>query len=188
MTQLFKDLLIAPAIAVGPDSVQIDVGNAPVPGSAAVTIARVARPLRMAQCRLVNFQVSVAAASDFGSLKLLDLPTDRALVVGTSVNLTTVPVGFASDVGTAVHLALGTVATASTTFLNAGEDNLCPDLTGTGAGSPGAVNGGSGATETNVLLAAGAKSIFVNVADPVTAGTGTLTLNGIITVFYLDLD
>lgn len=133
---------------------------------------------------LDDFAVTVAAASDFGGTKLCDLPNTNFLLLGIVVDLVSTLTGFTSNAGSALDLALGTVVTASTGFTNAGEDDLLQKLDGAGAGSPGTVKGASDATVANQYLVAAARSIFVNVADPVTAATGTVTLDGTIEVVY----
>lgn len=136
------------------------------------------------QLRLTAFPITVAAASDFGSGKICDLPNTNLLLLGVVVDLTTTLTGFTSNAGSAVDLALGTVATASTGFTNAGEDDICQKIDGAGAGSPGTVKGASDATVGNQFLVAAARSLFVNIADPVTAATGTVTLSGTIELVY----
>jgi hypothetical protein len=136
------------------------------------------------QFRLTAFPITVAAASDFGSAKLCDLPDTNFILHGIVVDLTSTMTGFTSNAGSAVDLALGTVATASTGFSNAGEDDLLQKLDGAGASSPGTVKGASDATVANQFLAAAARSLFVNIADPVTAATGTVTLSGTIELIY----
>lgn len=136
------------------------------------------------QLRLTNFAVTVAAANDFGSAKVCDLPDTNFLLLGVVVDLTSTMTGFTSNAGSAVDLALGTVATASTGFTNAGEDDILQKIDGAGAGSPGTVKGASSAALANQFLVAGARELFVNIADPVTASTGTVTLSGTIELVY----
>lgn len=153
-----------------------DISSQPTPVSG-VTLDL--KPLQLQRVRLglAGKTVSVAAADDFGSLKICDLPSTNILVLGANVNLNTTQAGFTSNNGSAIDCALGTAATASTDFSNANEDNLMEKVDGTGttAGSvrgAGMSDGGLAA----VKLAAGAKSVYLNIADPVTTATGTLTL------------
>lgn len=132
--------------------------------------------------------VAVAAADDFGSMKLCDLPTGNIMVLGVNVDLVCTQAGFTSNNGTAIDAAIGTVATASADFSNAGEDNLMTKVDGTGTTSglikgAGASDGGLGP----VLLAAGAKAIYLNIADPSTTA-GVLTLvSGWVEILYIDM-
>lgn len=139
--------------------------------------------------KLSAFSVSLLAANDFGSAKLCDLPASNLVIHGAVVDLTSTQTGFASNAGTAVTMAIGTVATASTNFANAGEKNILGAITGTGAGSPGAEKGSSqeNGAVIDVLLAPGAKALYLNVGDPVTAGTGVVAFSGVIDVYYTDL-
>jgi len=159
--------------------------------SAANSISLDAAPVlpQRIRLRLSGQVLSVAAANDYGSLKLCDLPAGNLIMLGVIVDLTGVVAGFASDVGTAVDLALGTVVTASTTFVNAGEDDLMEKIDGTGAGTTATLKG-AGMTDgslANVKLPAGAKAVWLNASDPVTTGTGTITLSGVVDLYYLDL-
>jgi hypothetical protein len=149
------------------------------------------KPLQLQRVRLnlAGKTISVAAADDFGSLKICDLPTSNLLMLGVNVNLNTTQSGFTSNNGTAIDCALGTVATASADFSNAGEDSLMEKVDGTGttAGSvrgAGMSDGGLAA----VKLAAGAKSVYLNIADPCT-GAAVLTLgaDSWVDLWYADL-
>lgn len=152
-------------------------------------IAKGARPINYDTLTLASFVVSLAAADDFGSRKLCDLPNTGIIIVGAVIEVAGTVAGFASNVGTAVDLAVGTVATASTTFANAGEKDIIPKIDGTGASTTATVKGQSTTTEKNLFVAPGSSNaIYINVSDPVTSGTGTLTLDGFVTVLWIDLD
>jgi len=162
--------------------------NLPTPVSG-VGIDVLAQQLQHIRLKLSGKTVSVAAADDFGSLKLCDLPTTNLIMLGVIVNLNTTQAGFTSNNGTAIDAALGTVATASTDFSNAGEDDLMTKVDGTGT-TAGSVRG-AGASDgalSNVLLAAGAKAIYLNIADPsTTAGVLTLGDDSYVDLIYIDL-
>jgi hypothetical protein len=168
------------------DSARVTSGDAVTPGTG-VTLERLGRQVQMARLRLTNFVVNVAAASDFGSTKLLDLPAGNVIVVGGIADLTALVAGFTTNTVEAVDLALGTVAMASIDFSGAGEDDVTPKIDGVGAGTTGTIKGATGNTEKLLFKAAGANAVFINVADPVAAGTGVLTLNGLIDIAYIDL-
>lgn len=169
---------------------KLGAGLSPVPNAAqGVTVNRGARLVQAETFLLTNFVVSLAAADDFGSKKLCDLPNTGAIILGSVIEVAGLVAGFASNVGTAVDLALGTVATASTTFANAGEKDLIAKIDGTGAGTTATVKGQTATAEKLVFVAPGSSNaIFINVSDPVTSGTGTFTMSGFVTVFWIDLD
>lgn len=167
------------------DSFEVRAGGIAqcVPVAGVIRRAR-AYPLHREVLTLAAFPISVLAANDFGSAKVCDLPTRAFLFMGAVVNLTSTLSGFTSNAGSALDLALGTVATASTTFANAGEKDLLQKLDGAGAGSPGTVAGVSDATAGGIFKASAARSVFINVSDPVAAGTGSLLLSGTIELVY----
>lgn len=137
--------------------------------------------------RLSGLSVSVAAADDFGSVKLCDLPSDNLLILGAVVELTSTQSGFTSNNGSAIDLAIGTAATASTDFSGSNEKNLVAKIDGTGT-TAGSIKGGSVEGSVGVVaLAQGAKSVYINVADPVTSATGTILLSGYIDLIVVDL-
>lgn len=152
-----------------------------------VALTEQVKPPKEAVLTLTDAEIEVAAADDFGNLLLLTLPNTNIRVLGVVVDLAVALDGFASDVATTLDMAVGTVLTASTDFSNAGEDNLCQKIDGVGAGTPGTVKGASDSTIADVELTAAADNkIYLNAACPVTADTGTLTLNGTVKVLYED--
>lgn len=172
------------------DGRKVSHGLGLVPNTAAgARVDQHSRPMQRSIINLSAFAVSVAAANDFGSTKLCDLPNTAILIVSCALELTGTVAGFTSDVGTAVDLALGTVATASAAFSNAGEKDLIPKIDGTGAGTTATIKGQGTTTEKLLFIAPGSSNaIYVNVADPVTTGTGILTLSGFVIVNWFDLD
>lgn len=129
--------------------------------------------LQRVEIDLSGLVISMAAADDFGSAKIMDLPAGNILVVLSTLDASFVVAGCASNVGTAVKNALGSAATASTALTGTGENNLIGVLTATGGGSTGTAK--KDAASANVLLAAGAHAIYLNASSAVTSGTGTLT-------------
>lgn len=144
-------------------------------------------PVRSILFTVSALAISMAAADDFGSAKLCDLPNTNLIILGAAVDLTGTVSGFTSDVGTAVDLAIGTVATASAAFSNAGEKDIVPKIDGTGAGTTATITGRNTTTEKLAFIAAGASNaLYINASDPVTSGTGVLTLSGTVEIFYVD--
>lgn len=143
--------------------------------------------LRREKLTLTNFTVDVLAANDYGSSKLFTFPANNILFLFALLDLTALVAGFATNTVATVDLALGTVATTSTDFSNAGEDDITLKIDGVGAAATGTIKGVSDSTLVNQFIAAGTNAVYANVSDPVTTGTGTLTLNGVIEITYLDL-
>lgn len=134
--------------------------------------------------KLTGMVAAVLAANDYGSVKLCDLPNTQILVLGVIVDLSAAVAGTGSSLAN-VDLAVGTVATASAAFSNAGEKNLCPKIDCT---AQGVIDGASGSTETNVLIAAGASNaVYLNVATGNITTDGSVTLDGFVDIIYLDI-
>lgn len=150
-----------------------------------VTLETQCSAVKRAKLKLTNFVVTVDADDDFGSTKLCDLPNSNLLILGAMVDLTAVGAGgFTLEQN--LDLAIGTVATASADFSNAGEDNIVAKIDGTAGG---VVDGSSISIGALVPIAAGASNdVFVNVATGDIATDGTVTLNGFIVIYYIDID
>ena len=133
--------------------------------------------------------ISVAAANDYGSSKLFDLPNTELLIIAAVINLDVTFVNFTSLAGSVLDVALGTVATASTTFANAGEKDVMQKIDGTDVSSGiGKVKGQTdGSTHLKHVVAGASNAIFLNVSDPVASGTGTLSVFGWAEILFLDL-
>lgn len=173
-----RTVLVNPVI----DGQDLHASLSVTPSTGAVLIPQF-QQLRRARLKLTSFAIAVAAADDFGSLKLCDLPNSQLLVVGAIVDLDATVTGTGSSLA-AVDLAIGTVATASTNFANAGEKNVVDKLDCTSGG----VIDGAAATAINLLIAAGASNaLYVNVATGNISTAGVVTLNGYIDIIYVDL-
>jgi hypothetical protein len=160
---------------------------APTP-TAGVTVTESAKVDNTIVLTLAAKAVSVASGDDFGSVELLTLPNRNLLIVACVVDLAATVAGLATETVETVDYAIGTVATASKTFANAGEDNLTPKIDGVGAAAAGTVKGASSSATINVHIAAGASNkVFLNVGTEVTADTGTVTVTGTITLVIRDL-
>lgn len=162
-----------------------------LPITAASGVVATDRPhfIRKIRLQLTSKAVSMAAANDFGGSKIGDLPATNLIVLGVVVDLAVTVAGLAVNTAAALDVAVGTATTASTDFSNAGEDNLMAKVDGVGGTATGTVKG-AGASDgalANVLLAAGAKAVYLNASSAVTSGTGTATFTGWVDVFYIDL-
>lgn len=150
-------------------------------GVVAVDHTRLMRKVRL---MLTNFTVTDLGANDYGSLKLCDLPNTALLFVGAVVNLTAAGTGGVDTIAN-LDVAVGTVATATTAFSNAGEKNLCPKID---VSSGGVCQGQSTSSETNVFITAGSSnSVYLNIGDVISTD-GTVVFNGYVELFYYDLN
>jgi hypothetical protein len=147
------------------------------------TLGKFERSIRVARFYLTNLTADVLAANDYGSKKLCDLPNTALVIVGAVVDLTAAVTGTGSSLAN-VDLAIGTVATASANFSTAGEDNLVAKIDCT---AQGVIDGASGATETNVFVAAGTNAVYINVATGDISTAGTVVLNGVVDLLYIDV-
>lgn len=184
MVQKLRGRVVAPGLQIAGAPV-----ITPLLPTAATGVTAAARtlPVRSMLFTVTALALTMSAANDYGSVKLCDLPNTNLIILGAAVDLTGTVSGFASDVGTAVDLAIGTVATASAAFSNAGEKDIVPKIDGTGAGTTSTIVGANTSTEANKFIAAGASNaLYINASDPVTSGTGTLTLTGTVEIFYID--
>lgn len=181
MPQKFRGLQNIPSLVA--DEHRVSHGTSPTPNSAGgVSMEKFSRPPQWVRLRLTAAVLSMTAANDYGSLKLADLPNANLQILGAKFALTATMAGFASNVGTALDVALGTVATASAAFSNAGEKDLIPKVDATGAGATATIAGAGTSTEAEKFIAAGTNAVYLNASSPVTSGTGTLTITG-----YVDL-
>jgi hypothetical protein len=154
--------------------------------TASITVAEKGSVIHRSVLSLAAKSVSVLAANDYGSTKLVDLPNTNILIVGCIVDLTATLTGGCLTAGAAtVDVAIGTVATTTTAFSNAGEKNLCPKID---MSAGGVAQGANTASETNVLIAAGASNaIYLNVGEVISPPDGTVVFSGLITILYVDL-
>ena len=126
--------------------------------------------------------IDVAAANDYGSCELCLLPNADIKILaakikggnGTPTGGGVVLSGFASNAGSALDVSIGTAAASNATLSGTMVDVL-QKLDGTdvipGVGN---VNGFTDKSTSGVVISAGASNkLYLNVADPVTAGTAT---------------
>jgi len=181
MTAKVRQRTLMPNLVLPADQ----LGQAPTMASG---ITNEAQPLVIRRERIVldGVTVAITAALDYVAQELLTLANTNAIIFGTVVNLVGVGDGTGVDTIENVDIAVGTVATTSTDFSNAGEDNLCEkiDLTAAGVGQ-----GDSLDNTTPALVFVGAAAdnkIYLNMACAITAD-GSVTFTGTIDVFWADL-
>lgn len=168
------------------DGAVIDNGDSVTPNIAAgVSIDTRARPVRMARLTLTGVEVDIAAADDFGSVKLLDFPAGTVIVLGVNLDLVATADGAVITDVTAVDYAVGSVALTSTDFSNAGEDNLVAENDVAAAGVMNART--TAALALPLTLDAGNNDVYLNVQAAVASGTGTVSFTGTVDVFYFDI-
>lgn len=168
------------------DGAVLDNGD-PVTANVAsgVKLENLARPVRVARLTLTDVEVSIAAASDFGSVKLIDFPAGTIVVFGVNLDLVAVADGSVITDVTAVDYAVGTAALASTDFSGAGEDNLVAENDVAALGVMNART--TAALGLPLTLNAGNNDVYLNVQAAVASGTGTVTFSGTVDIFYFDI-
>lgn len=189
MTLKIKQPTLIPNLV---DGLSVAVSESPV---STITIADQAMTVRRARLRLTNTVISVAAAEDFGSVKLVDLPNRNMLIMGVEVDCSVVKGGVTNGIiaTTDLDMSIGTAAASSTTLastmINIIEKKDIDDnaLTVTFAGH-------SNDNATSVApfkIADGASSALYMNAVPVGGITvvagDTLTVTGTVDIYYMDL-
>lgn len=170
------------------DTIRDDGYKAITGGNADVSNADKSRVVREATFTFDdNVDVAIPQANPYGNVKLGDLPATNVIILGAIIDIAVTGSNLTPDAD--LSLALGTVATASADFSNAGEDNLIEGV----APSSGDVKSASGTDGgiSNVLVPAGTAGLYLNIGAnpaPTGGGTATVTTGGTIRVFYIDLE
>lgn len=151
---------------------------------AALALNERLNPYRRTRINFTNLVVSVTAALDYGSALLFTYPNSNVLFLGAVVDLTAVEDGTGITDVTAVDFALGTVPLASTTFANAGEQDMVAEGDVAAGGRMEGVT--SDSLDTKMLAAAADNEVYINVQATISAD-GSVTLSGYVDVVYLDL-
>lgn len=130
--------------------------------------------------------ISVLAANDFGSVKIVDLPPTNLQFFGAQVDLVIQGTGGVAGSLGSVDLALGQVATASVDFTNVGEDNVIVAVSATAGGL---VKGGGFIAGFSLFAAQGVSpEIFLNAGINPGVADGTIeVVSGTITLVYFDV-
>lgn len=159
------------------------------PAAGVTAAAAAAMFLKKVTITVVGKIATVADADDFGSVEILTLPDKNLVFVGAEVDLTLTKDGTGLLAATTLDAALGTAA-ASNTTLSGLMLNIHPksDLD---ADDLAAVWKSHGLATTPVLtgvLDAATNKIYVNVAAVTEVGVaGTVTVDGVIDLYFLDL-
>lgn len=151
------------------------------PSASVVAAGRYPIP-RVEVLTLTAKSISVAAADDFGSAKLCDFPAEKTILLAAVIDLVATGGGAVVTI-TDVDVALGTVATTSTGFTNAGEDDIVEKID---VAALGVTQGNSIPSLMPKVLAASA-ALYLNIATGNIASPGTVSFTGTVTLIYLDL-
>lgn len=137
---------------------------------------------------LNSVSVTVDSGDDFGSAEICTLPNTGIILLGAVTDLSVSVADIDTAQVDAVDFAVGTVATTSTTFANAGEKNLMPKIDGVGAAETGTAKGGLTSAVAPVSVTPGAANkVYLNLSTPVTAGTGSVTVTGTVKLVLIDV-
>jgi hypothetical protein len=174
----------------------------PAPVSPAVLRVRARSPIEY-RFDLAGVVISMAAADDFGSVKIADFQNTNLKIEAAIIDAVFSVAGLATNTGVSVDFAIGSAATITTTFATAGEAErlYMNKLDGVGAAATGGtVKGHSFDNATAATLNAGtsmlpilldahatANDLYLNASSPVTSGTGTITFTaGGLSIFVAD--
>jgi hypothetical protein len=160
-------------------------GQDPTVGTG-ITSANQPLMIRRERITLASYLAAITAALDYSSHELLTFANSNVIILGTVVNVVGVPDGVGVTTIANVDIAVGSVATTSTDFSGAGEDDMVEkiDLTAGGVGQGDSLDN---ATPALLWVGAGASNkVFLNQAVTIGAD-GSVTYTGYIDVFYADL-
>lgn len=175
--------LVAEATIDGGD---LDVGTDLTAGTGATSIAYDLCLVRKARITMTAEQVAILEANDYGSALLATFPDKHIVLLGAVMDLTATGDGETGGVETItdVDVALGSAATASTDFSNAGEKAYMAKIDVQAAG---VCEGAATASECPVLItAASTNKVYINVACSITAD-GYVEFTGWVDLFYIDM-
>jgi hypothetical protein len=153
-----------------------------VPASGSIRHEQGGIVVRREVFELANVSIEVAAADDYGSVKIADVPEGRLIVFGGMVDLTVENVSGVSTLED-VDVAIGYRATSSTDFSGLGEQAIVAKID---ANSAGVVQGGIEPGESPSYRLASSDGIYLNVSVALGAD-GELAASGSVEMIYLDL-
>lgn len=164
--------------------IETDLGTTPAAG-----VTSVPRGLMIQRETLtLAVTISLLAANDYGSVKLVDLPAGNLIIVGAKVDIAGTVAGMTTNTIDQAHVSLGTVATASNSLGTAGCANIVPSTIGVvTTGAAGTFKGMTTTTEKLLYVANAANSIYLSAIQAVTSGTGTITITGTVELDFLTL-
>lgn len=146
-------------------------------------------PVRRARFTITNGVLSVADANDYGSFKMVDLPTNPIAILAAKIDmvLTKDGVGYiaATDLDIAVGTAAATNTTLATTMLNVINK---ADYDASAIAPVVQQHSASNTSPAPLVLPSGAKALYLNAAGVTeTSQSATLTINGTLDLTWMDL-
>lgn len=158
-------------------------------GEAGVTATSQPMTVQKLTLALTDVVADVADADDFGSAALVTLPDTNMLILGCEVDLTLTKDGTGFIAATDLDVALGTAAASNTTLASTmlnvlpkqdvDADSLTPALAAHSLATTPVLTG---------VLDGAANVLYFNVSGPTeTSEDATVTVDGTITLFYVDL-
>lgn len=137
--------------------------------------------VRRCSLKLTAVAVAVTAALDYGSIQIADLPDGNLLYLGGIADLVATKTTISGALST-IDVGVGTAA-ASNATLSSTMIDIIPKID---SDAGGLVKGAATSTEAAKVFATSNTDLFLNVAVATTTD-GTVTLDGTIELFYLDL-
>lgn len=172
------------------DGLSVAVSESP---ASTITIADQAMTVRRARLQITGLSISVTAALDYGSAKIVDLPNRNMLIMGVEVDCTVVKGGVTNGIvaATQLDMAIGTAQASSTTLATTMINIVEKKDIDTVALSV-AFTGHSNDNATSIApfkIADGASSaLYMNaVAASLITANDTLTVTGTVDIYYMDL-
>lgn len=133
--------------------------------------------------RSPNLVIPVLASNDFGSAQVLSFPLTNLRLIGAQIDIVVQGLGGLAGNLDNVDFALGQVATTSTNFTNAGEDNIISSVASTAGGE--VKGGGFGSVDA---VQGVDPQIFLNVGVSPGVADGTIeVVSGTVTLAYFDV-
>jgi hypothetical protein len=159
-------------------------GESSTPNTAGgVTCEKLARGFQLERLTLTDAEIEIDEANDYGSIKLVDLPTTNLIVAGVIVDLTCTVDGTVISDPEDIDYAVGTTAVTSTNFSNAGEKNLIAE---NDVAALGVMQAQVTGTEDMLFLGTGAKAVYLNIQATI-GTTATQSFAGTVDIMYVDL-
>lgn len=145
--------------------------------------------VKRAKFQVTNGVLAVADANDYGSFKLVDLPTNPIALLSAKLDavLTKDGVGYlaATDLDIAVGTAAASNTTLATTMLNVINK---ADFDASAIAPAVALHSASNTSPAPLILPTGAKALYLNASGATESGqAATLTVNGTIELTWMDL-
>lgn len=151
--------------------------------SAGVTAEKLARGYQVERLTLSDVEIEIDEANDYGSVKLVDLPSSNVLILGAVVDLVCTVDGTVITDPEDIDYAIGTAALASVDFSNSGEKDIVDEAD---VAALGVMQAASGASQVNLFKAKGTNAVYLNIQATI-ATTATQSFAGTIDLIFVDL-